>query len=136
MIRILVFILFFSVVSQVKAQSKTTKETRVVVVITKEEISTLVHYERFRSSRELFLKKYDKSKFFIGVLKGKYRVENDQILPLPEATITIYTEKQIFNKAGLFSKEKPKPGDLLKVGKIKAKVITAGKEEITVKANK
>ncbi len=117
------------------AQTKTTKETKVIAVVTNSTITAIEHFEPYKNNEAGLIKKYPKSKFFIGLLKGKYEVKNGVIIPQNDTTIAIYTEKQIFHKTGIFSKEEPKSGDVITIGKTKAKVISSKKGELIIKTN-
>ena len=117
------------------AQTKTTKEAKIIAVVTNSTITAIEHFEPYKNNETKLVKKHPKSKFFIGLLKGRYEVKNDVIIPQNEAIITIYTEKQIFHKTTKFPKKELKPGEVLTIGKTKAKVIAVKKGELIIKTN-
>ncbi len=118
------------------AQERTTKETKVVLVIN-EKSDTVEHIELFASFQKMKKKelatKYAHHDFFLGVLKGTYNVNEKWIVPGNDTTIIIYTEKQFSPFKEFFQGDELIPGDEFSIGKTKAKVIAHKKGELTLK---
>ena len=118
------------------AQERTTKETKVVLVIN-EKSDAVEHIELFASFQKMKKKelaaKYAHHNFFLGVLKGTYDVNEKWIVPGNDTTIIIYTEKQFSPFKEFFQGDDLIPGDELSLGKTKARVIAHKKGELTLK---
>jgi len=112
----------------VKAQTRSTAETKVILVINKgsNQITNIELFKPQITENEM-LKKYSKSIFFFGLFKGKYELNNNVILPKSESIITVYTDKQ------LFSNNQFSPNKNMKIGNSKAKEISRKKGEINIK---
>ncbi len=127
---ILLFITILLFGFNVKAQTRSTVETKVILVVNKDS-NQITNIELFnpKITENEMLKKYSKSIFFFGLFKGRYELNNNVILPKSESIITMYTDKQLFsNSQFLFSKN-------MKIGNLKAKEISRKKGEISIKIN-
>lgn len=125
------FLLMIS--ATVVAQTKATLETKIVAIVKDNSISAIELFETYKTNEEALIKKYPKSTFYFGLLKGKYVVLNNVVTPQNETIITIYTDKQIFNKTGLFASKKPALGDRVIIGKTALDVIAAKKGALIIK---
>lgn len=117
------------------AQIKTTKETKIIAVVDEETIKAIEQFENYKDSEKILAQKYPNSKFFMGLLRGKYEVKNGIVIPKSEATITLYTEQRLFNEAPLFKGKKIELGDELFIGKARATVVATKKGELIIKAS-
>lgn len=129
----LIFIIAFFLISltSLQAQIRSTKETKVVLLVNKETnaVSGIALFDVNKAEREL-PKKHPNTVFYLGVLKGNYVLNNDLIELKSGAVITMYTNKQLFSKDQfLLNKEKN-----INIGKVKTKIINVKKGEIILKA--
>ncbi len=113
---------------QVQAQTRTTKETKVVLVVNKK-TNEITNMELFdvKNAEMVLPKKYPNSKFYIGVLKGNFELNKDVIEPKSGALITMYTDKQ------LFSSDKFIKSENITIGKVKTQIISSKKGELILK---
>jgi len=113
---------------QVQAQTRITKETKVVLVVNKKtnEVTNMKLFDA-KNSEKILPKKYPNSKFYIGVLKGNFELNSDIIEPKSGAIITMYTDKQ------LFSNDKFVGNDNITIGKIKTQIISSKNGELVLK---
>jgi len=119
------------------AQTIATNETKIIVVVKKAEntINKLVHFNTFKAlSTQDIEKKYPKCAFYLGLLKGKYSIDNDELELGNEATLTVYTNKQYYPKDGKLSSKAIKLGTSMQIGKVKTIVVTNKDGEITLKS--
>lgn len=120
-----VFGLFF-----LQAQTRSTKETKVVLLVNKSlnNVTGIILFDAKNAEHELPTK-YPKSIFYLGVLKGSFELIEDKIEPKSGATITMYTNKQ------LFANDHFSPGEVedITIGKFKTKVISSKKGELILK---
>ena len=84
-------------------------------------------------TNEEVLKKYKDSKFYVGLLKGSYELNNNNLEPKDNTTIVVFTEKRIFPVIEFFPAEDLAPGDSIELGKAKAKVVSNKKGELILK---
>lgn len=131
----LLFFCFILFGFAITAQTKTTKETKVIVVVTNDAIAVLEFFENSKTYKEKLTKKYPQSKFFMGFLKGRYELKNKLVIPKSEATITVFTNKQIFNSGELFKDKKLKQGMSITIGSAQGKIMAAKKGELVIKTN-
>jgi hypothetical protein len=119
------FGLFFT-----QAQTRSTVETKVILIVHKDS-NQITNIELFNTqiTEKEMLKKYSKSIFFLGLFKGRYELNNNEILPKSESIITMYTDKQ------LFSNSQFSPNKNMKIGNIKTKEISRKKGELIIKIN-
>lgn len=130
----IIYILFAAMISG--AQTLSTKETKVVLVIgpKSEAVTHITLFNTFQKmDKDLILRKYPDAKFYIGLLKGTYELNNDTIDPSSDSTIIMYTEKQFFPGERFSTNEEIAPGDRFDLGKTKAKVVSNKKGELTLK---
>lgn len=118
------------------AQTLSTKETKVIVVVdaTTELIKQLVLFNGFEGKDLQELpKRYPDSKFYLGLFSGNYDRKDRQLLPATDATLVIYTERQLIPNERLITAAKLTPGEDYNLGETRARVITNKKGELTLK---
>jgi len=120
---LLIFGLFFT-----QAQTRSTIETKVILVVSKK-TNSVTNLELFidKNTEDKLLKKYPNSDFYLGLLSGDFDLKNEIIEPKTGAIITLYTEKQLFTNKPFSPKEK------ITIGKSKTKIISNKKGELIVK---
>lgn len=115
------------------AQERTTNETKIVVVINTDN-HTVSHVQLLntflKKEKTAILKKYPKHSFFYGVLKGKYKLQEDEISPLAGTTIVVHTESQLFPEHNFYADKELLTGDSYTLGKIKTEVVNKKKGEL------
>lgn len=123
----LLFLLLFSV-SVFTAQTRSTKETKVVLIVSQKtnEVSGLELFET-QNTENILPKKYPGNTFYLGILKGTYELHNNVVLPKSGAIITVYTDKQLFSENHLSLKES------INFGSVKTKVVSRNKGELILK---
>lgn len=131
---VFVFLLLGSLFS--RGQTRSTKATKIVLVVNQksnsvEHIELLVSFQK-KKKKEL-AGSYTNHKFFLGVLKGKYSLEKERIIPGNNTTIILYTEKQFTIPEPYIHGDSLTLGDEFNLGKIKAKVVANKKGELTLK---
>tara|TARA_R110002167_G_scaffold108803_5_gene277714 strand:+ start:3182 stop:3676 length:495 start_codon:yes stop_codon:yes gene_type:complete len=128
---LILFVVFWS-----NAQSRTTKEVKVILIVhpksdTLTQITLFNTFEKMNSAD--IAKKYPESRFYIGLLSGKYELlHNDNIKPWTGAIISVYTTKQYFPDDELFPVNDIKIGGELALGAIGSKVVSIKKGELTL----
>ena len=122
------FLLF--TVFYVEAQTRTTKEAKVILVVNKNS-NEITNIELFNTqiTKSEMNKKYLKSMFFLGLFIGRYELNNNAIVPKSESIITVYTDKL------LFSNTEFSPGKNLMIGSVKTQEISRKKGELILKIN-
>ena len=118
------------------AQELTTNGAKVVLVVDEKtsEITQIELFSNFQQLKEATIEKnYPNSQFYMGLLKGNYSLKNNEVVPGYGATVTMYTNRQFYPGEQEFVKEDLKPGQQLRLGKIKAKVLSSKKGELIVK---
>ncbi len=130
-----IFVLF--VVGLCPAQTYSTKETKVVLVVDAES-EIVTHIALFTKMQKIgkarFLeKRYKGCKFYVGLLNGSYEIDNDIIVPKENTTIIMYTDKQIFLEEYFLPADRLLSGDRFDVGKIKAEVVSSKKGELVLR---
>ncbi|NNE77062.1 MAG: hypothetical protein HKN31_08315 [Pricia sp.] len=131
-----IHILFSAVVSYGQAQTLSTKETKVVLIVdyhseTVRQIVLFGNLEKMDSRVRRV--SYPDCKFYVGLLSGTYTMVDDFIIPKYGTTVIIYTEKQIFLAEGNTSSDDFSPGNTVQLGKAKAKVVSRKKGELILK---
>lgn len=122
--------LLLSVTGSILAQARTTNETKLTLVVNKEN-TKIIDLEIFDENEVANIKlRYPESKLFIGLLKGSFELVERKVKPNKGATITIFTERQFFPNEKFFQKEDLVKGDHLSIGNAKAKVISSVKGEL------
>ncbi len=133
---IVVLIFLFSGILLSNSQTRSTKGAKIILVINKES-NTVEHIELLANFQKKNKKQltiaYSNHKFFLGVLKGKYSLENDLITPGNNTTIILYTEKQFSFPEPYIQGDNLNLGDEFDLGKTKAKVIANKKGELVLK---
>lgn len=129
-----IFILF--VFGECPAQTLSTKETKVVLVVDSA-TEMVTHITLFTKMQKMdkanLLKRYKGCKFYVGLLEGSYGIGDDHIVPKANTTIIMYTDKQIFPEEYYLPADKLLPGDRFDLGETKAKVISSKKGELVLK---
>ncbi|WP_166963968.1 hypothetical protein [Yeosuana marina] len=122
------FLLLLFNVCFFNAQTRSTKETKVVLIVSQKtnEISGLELFET-QNSENTLPKKYPGNKFYLGILKGNYELDKNAVQPKSGAIITIYTDKQLFSEDQFSLKES------INFGSIKTKVVSRNKGELILK---
>jgi len=99
---ITVFVLMFGF-TNIEAQKRMNKETKIVLVVSEKTnlVTNLAIYAEMQDlmntrGKTLISKKYPNSKFYLGLLKGDYKVERFGLGPVIGTLITIYTNKELF----------------------------------------
>jgi len=118
------------------AQERKTKETKIILAVNEksdavEHIDLLVNFQKIK--KEQLKEKYNRHKFFLGVLKGTYLPSENGITLGGNTTIIMYTDKEFSPPGDFFKAEDITPGDEFNLGKTKAKVIANTKGELVVK---
>jgi len=117
------------------AQERTTKETKIVVVINTDDHKVshvqLLNAFQKKDQKHIF-KTYPKHSFFYGILKGKYELQNEKVLPSIGATIVVHTERQLFPEQHFYADSEVTSGDTFSLGKIKTEVVTTKKGELVL----
>ncbi len=127
-----IFILFVSGVCP--GQTLSTKEAKVVLVVDSEVVSHILLFTKMQKMDKAHLFERNKGcKFYVGLLKGSYEVNDNYIEPKENTIIIMYTEKQIFPENYFFPADKLLPGDRFDLGKIKAEVVSSKKGELILK---
>jgi hypothetical protein len=123
----LLFLLLFSM-SVLNAQTRTTKETKVVLIVSQKtgEVLGLELFE-IQNSENILPKKYPSSTFYLGILKGTFELNQNAVQPKSGAIITIYTDKQLFSEDEFSFKEN------INFGSAKTKIVSRNKGELILK---
>ncbi|MGB5205601.1 hypothetical protein [Eudoraea sp.] len=132
--RVVVF--FMASIFLGSAQSLTTTETKVVLVVNGDS-EKITHIELFNTFQKMKQKevytKYADAKFYIGLLEGSYTLKEKNVMLGKGAIITIYTNRRFFPRDSFVFQEHFVPGDRLELGKTMAKVISNKKGELILK---
>lgn len=120
----------------VKAQTLSTKETKIVLVVN-EKTDEVKHIELFSNFKKItqkeMLSKYPDYKFYIGILQGKYSLDQNRVILHKDATITLYTNKRYLPNEDLFPSDGLSAGDNFTLGKTTTEVISNKKGELILK---
>jgi len=128
-------ILMFCSAQICQAQERTTNEAKIVVIINADDhiVSHIQMLDTFqKADKKNIFEKYPKHSFFYGVLKGKYELDDEEVLPLVGTTITVHTERQLFPEQNFYANKKLLTGDTFKLGKTKTEVIHTKKGELVL----
>jgi len=119
----LLFVVFFS-----SAQTKSTNETKVVLILSKKtnEVSGIALLDT-ENSKNVLPNTYPNHIFYLGIFKGSYEISDALIEPLSGATITIYTDKL------LFSEDQFSHLDDINFGSVQTKIISKKNGELILK---
>lgn len=130
------FIMLMANFLTVGAQTHSTKETKVVLVVSSKTgaVTHIALFHNFQNlKKEEIYEKYTDHKFYIGLLKGSYGIDNDVIVPQENTTIIMYTEKQVFPEEYFSRADNLMPGDRFDLGKTKAEVVSSKKGELVLR---
>ncbi|MBT8308250.1 MAG: hypothetical protein KJN85_15030 [Maribacter sp.] len=117
-------------------QSKTTKETKVILVVegTSDGITQMVLFNTFEKMKgNQIFGKFPNCQFYIGLLQGRYELKEDRVIPSLGSTIIMYTDRQYLSSKTLSPSDGYSVGDQLKLGLAKAKVVSNNKGELILK---
>ena len=116
-----------------RSQTRSTKETKILLIVNESntKISGLELFEP--ESVQDIGTRHPGSKFFFGLFKGSYELEERKVVPQEGALITIYTERQFFPNEKLFPSENFVVEDQLNLGDAETKIISKGKGELMLK---
>lgn len=130
----IIFLLF--TMFYVQAQTRTTKEAKVIFVVS-EKSDALSHLELYNTFQKMngpeALEKYPNSQFYIGLLQGSYEVVQAMVRPQTGTTIIVFINQPLFGDSDMVITDYKSPGDLIKIGNIDAKVISNSKGELILK---
>lgn len=130
----IIFLLLFTLFSY--GQTRSTKATKIILVV-HEKSDVVEHLELLSTIQKMNQNElrtaYPEHKFFLGVLKGTYKLDKKKIIPGSNTTVIMYTEKQFAPSEQFLKSADLHPGDDFKLGKTKAKVITNKEGELTIK---
>ncbi|MGB5666492.1 MAG: hypothetical protein WBM53_06575, partial [Maribacter sp.] len=118
------------------AQSLTTKETKVVLVVkgASEGIRKLALFNTFEKMKgNEILEKYPNCQFYIGLLQGSYELNENDVIPLMGSTIIMYTDQPYLSSNRILPSIRYFAGDQLDMGSGKAKVVSDKKGELILK---
>lgn len=118
------------------SQVLSTKEAKVILVVDekKEAVSHIELYGNFQlMKRAEVLEKYPNCQFYIGLMEGSYEVVQTQVYPQIGTAIIIFNSQPLFRDTNIVFTEHYSPGDLLKIGKTEARVISNKKGELIIK---
>ncbi|MGB5273225.1 MAG: hypothetical protein WBN39_04150 [Flavobacteriaceae bacterium] len=132
------FVLFLFMASMVlgHAQSLTTKETKVVLVVkgASEGIRKLALFNTFEKMKgNEILEKYPNCQFYIGLLQGSYELNENDVIPLMGSTIIMYTDQPYLSSNRILPSIRYSAGDQLDLGLGKANVVSNKKGELILK---
>ena len=128
-----VVLVYFGINSN--AQVLSTNEAKVVAVVAAESnaIKALELFADQDNKEEQLQKKYPDCQFYIGLMEGSYEVVQTQVYPQRGTTIIIFNNQPLFRDANMVFTEHYSPGDLIKIGKKEARVISNSKGELILK---
>lgn len=114
------------------AQTMTTNEAKVVVVVDtgNNTIRSLVLFTDSEIEEERLQQKYSDCKFYIGLMKGSYEVVQTMVRPQTGTTIIVFNNQPMFGDTDMVFPDYYNPGDLIKVGKKVARVVSNNKGEL------
>ena len=114
------------------AQTMSTNEAKVVVVVDTGDntIQSLVLFTDSEIEEERLQQKYSDCKFYIGLMEGSYEVVQTMVRPQTGTTIIVFNNQPIFGDNDMVFTEYYNPGDLIKIGKKLARVVSNNKGEL------
>ena len=115
------------------AQSLTTNETKVVLIVkgASEGISQIALFNTFEKMKgNGILEKYPNCQFYIGLLRGSYELNDNDVTPLIGSTIIMYTDQPYLSSNRILQSTRFIAGDQLSLGSGSAKVISNKKGEL------
>ena len=116
------------------AQPMITKEVKVILIMDPDRPG-FTAMELFDDQRDENSDKntYMAHNVYIGLLKGGYELHESTIRPEKGSTITVYTDRQLYNGKDSFPKGDYPKGGQLKISKASAIVISNRKGELLLK---
>lgn len=124
------WLFFLTMSSPVMAQARSTNETKLTLVVNKENTKILVLELFDEKEVDKIKERYPESKLFIGLLKGSYELKEKKVKPNSGAIITVFTDRQFFPNEKFFPDEELNTGDHLNIGITKAKITSNTKGEL------
>ncbi|WP_339711362.1 hypothetical protein [uncultured Kriegella sp.] len=118
------------------AQTHSTKETKVILVVNIN-TKTTTHIVLFNSFEKLKRQQvesaFPNSRFYIGLLRGNYTLNDYGLKPEKDTEVVIYTNRQVFQEEPFLAGEEVGLGDKIKLGNKTARIISRKKGEIMLK---
>ncbi len=116
------------------SQTMTTREAKVVVAVNTENktIRALVLFADLDTREDRLQEQYSNCKFYIGLMKGSYKVVQAMVRPQRGATVNIFYNQPLFGDADMVFMDNYSPGDLIKIGNSEARVISNNKGELVL----
>ena len=116
------------------AQTRTTKGTQIVVVLKVEKTEILALYPLSAIKKDKgALQKCSNCTYYLGELKGSYDQSGLQLTPKAEATITVFTEQEVFAEQVVFPENEFQTKKEVVLGTTKATVIDHKKGALILK---
>lgn len=117
------------------AQTMTTREAKVVVVVNAEnnDIRALILFADLDTKEDQLREQYSNCKFFIGLMEGSYKVVRAMVRPQRGATVSIFYNQPLFGDTDMAFMDYYSPGDLIKIENLEARVISNNKGELILK---
>lgn len=116
-----------------RSQTRSTKEAKILLIVN-ESNTKIKGLELFEPENVQNIDtRHPRSKFFIGLFKGSYELEERRVVPKEGAVLTIYTERQFFPNDELFLSENFVAEDQLNLGDTETKIISNSKGELVLR---
>lgn len=117
-----------------QAQTKTTKETKLIVIVSSDgEITALELFENDKSNRKRLLEIYPESAYFLGTLVGRYQMNGTHVVPVPESTVKVFKGHKLFSEKGFSKGEDFEKGNDIMLGEVRALILEHSKAELILK---
>lgn len=132
-----VSVLFMVGMVLAQAQYKATKETKVILAVedASKDISQVVLFNTFKEMKDNgFFKKPPNFRCYIGLLQGRYMIEDDRVIPGRGSTIIMYTDRQYPSGITMRLTNGLAIGDQMNLGPGTAKVVAHKKGELILEA--
>ena len=137
-LKCLLLIICLGTCSVVQAQTHSTKETKVILVVSAN-TQVVTHMVLFNSFEKLKRQEvenaFPNSKFYIGLLKGNYILDDYGLKPEKDTEVIIYSNRQVFQEEPFLAGEDIALGDKIKLGNRTARIISNKKGEITLRTH-
>lgn len=75
---------------------------------------------------------YPECSFYLGLLKGHYSMDKEEIALGKDTTVTVFSNKQYYPKDGKLSAKEIKKGSSIRIGKTRAKVLASKDGELVL----
>jgi len=133
--------LIFIFKSNAQSIQRLMNETNVIFVINKKnfEVNDIINYsnpEKLAKILGRIFKRYPKSVFYHGVIKGRYSIEGYSIKPVLGTSMNLYKDKPYFPGDNFFPGDQFAQGNIFKINSIETKVVSNSKTEIIFKSGK